>query len=74
MAKAGRLSAIAAQGAREAIEAQRAELMFRATRDERKATDEILRIIPQGAELYRAAVRNLNSTLKTQPSAARLAR
>ena len=73
MAKAGRLSVAATQAALEAIEAQRVELLFRASRDERKVTDEILRIIPQSAELYRSAVRNFEFNTERLDGAARSA-
>jgi hypothetical protein len=62
--KQGRLSSPAAQAALHAIEHERAELVFRASRDERRVYEEAMKAIPKSAALYRAAVRDLNSTLK----------
>jgi hypothetical protein len=64
LVKQGRLSSPAAQAALDAIESERTELVFRASRDERRVYDEAMKAIPQSAALYRAAVRDLNSTLK----------
>jgi hypothetical protein len=54
----------AAQSAFDAIEHERVELVSRASRDERRVCEEAMRAIPQSAALYRAAVSDLNSTLK----------
>ena len=64
LVKKGRLSSVAAQAALDAIERERAELVFHASRDERRVYEEAMKVIPQSAALYRAAVRDLNSTLK----------
>jgi site-specific DNA recombinase len=64
LVKKGRLSSVAAQAALDAIERERAELVFRASRDDRRVYEEAMKAIPQSAALYRAAVRDLNSTLK----------
>ena len=40
------------------------ELVFQASRDERRVYEEAMKVIPQSAALYRAAVRDLNSTLR----------
>ncbi len=64
LVKKGRLSSVAAQAALDAIERERAELVFRASRDDRRVFEEAMKAIPQSAALYRAAVRDLNSTLK----------
>jgi hypothetical protein len=52
------------QAARDAIEREHVELVFQASRDERRVYQEAMKVIPQSAVLYRAAVRDLNSTLK----------
>lgn len=64
LVKKGRLSSVAAQAALEAIERERAELVIHASRDERRVFEEAMKGIPQSAALYRAAVRDLNSTLR----------
>ena len=57
----------ASRGRRAACNAQdgrkRAELASNAARSDRKASVDIIRMIPQSAQLYREAVRNLNTTL-----------
>jgi hypothetical protein len=58
LVKQGRLSPPAAQAALDAIEHERAELVFRASRDERRVFEEAMKMIPQGAALYRAAARS----------------
>ena len=63
LVKKGRLSSIAAQAALDAIERERTELAFQASRDERRVYEEAMKVIPQSAALYRAAVHDLNSTL-----------
>jgi hypothetical protein len=60
----GRLSSLAAQAALDAIERERTELEFQASRDERRLYEEAMKVIPQSAALCRAAVRDLNSTLQ----------
>jgi Recombinase/Recombinase zinc beta ribbon domain len=62
--KKGRLSSLAAQAALDAIERERTELGFRASRNDRRVYEEAMKVIPQSAEVYRTAVRKLNSTLK----------
>jgi hypothetical protein len=62
--KKGRPSSVAAQAALDAIERERTELVFHASRDERRVYEEAMKVIPQSAALYRAAVRDLNSTLR----------
>jgi hypothetical protein len=64
LVKKGRLSSVAAQAALDAIERERTELVFHASRDERRVYEEAMKVIPQSAALYRAAVRDLNSTLR----------
>jgi hypothetical protein len=44
----------------DAIERERAELVFHASQDERRVYEEAMKAIPQSAVLYRAAVRDLN--------------
>ncbi len=65
--KAGRLSSVTAQAALDAIERERAESVARTTRSERRTGGDMMRLLPQSAELYRDAVRNLNGTL-TEPA------
>ena len=64
LVKRGRLPSVAAQAALQAIERERAELVFHASRDERRVYEEAMKVIPQSAALYRAAARDLNSTLR----------
>ena len=63
LVKKGRLSSVAAQAALDAIERERTELAFQSSRDERRVYEEAMKVIPQSAAHYRAAVRDLNSTL-----------
>jgi site-specific DNA recombinase len=65
--KKGRLSSLAARAALDAIEYERAELVSRASRDDRRIYEEAMKAIPQSAALYRAAVHDLNKTL-TDPT------
>jgi hypothetical protein len=58
-----RLSPAVARAALDAIEPQRAELVSSAPRGGRKASADVIRMIPQSARLYREAVRNLNTAL-----------
>lgn len=64
--KAGKVSASALQAALDVNERERTELVSSAARSDRKASADIIRMVPQSARLYREAVRNLNSTL-TEP-------
>ena len=66
MLKAGKFSVNALQAALDVNGRERAELVSSASRSGRKASADIIRMVPQGAQLYREAVRNLNSTL-TEP-------
>jgi site-specific DNA recombinase len=63
MWNAGTLSPNAAQAALDTLERERVTLRANAAGRDWKTGAEIIRVIPQTAELYRAAVRNLNSTL-----------
>jgi hypothetical protein len=58
---------LAARAALDAIEHERAELVSRGSRDDRRIYEEAMKAIPQSAALYRAAVRDLNKTL-TDPT------
>ena len=59
--KKGRLSSGAAL---DAIERERTELAFQASRDERRVYEEAMKVIPQSAALYRAAVHDLKCPLR----------
>ena len=61
--KAGTLSPAVAKAALDAVERQRADILAASTRRHQKAGADIIRAIPQAAELYRSAVRNLSATL-----------
>jgi hypothetical protein len=69
LVKKGRLSSVPAQAALDAIERERAEFVFRASRDERRVYEEAMKAIPQSAALYRAAVREGIQHSKTRPNA-----
>lgn len=71
--KTGKLSATVVHAALEAIERERAELPSSVSRAKGKASAEILRMIPQSAQLYRDAVRNLTATF-TEPAERQQAR
>jgi len=61
--KTGAISPTIAQAGLDTIDRERAELLSTVARRERKNGAEIIRVIPQSAQLYREAVRNLNMTL-----------
>ncbi len=49
LVKKGQLSSVAAQAALDAIEHERTELAFQASRDERRVYEEAMKVIPQSA-------------------------
>ena len=65
--QAGTLSPAAGKAALDILERDRAELIDTARRGEAKAGGNVVRMLPQTAEIYRAAVRDLQGTLK-EPS------
>lgn len=64
---AGTLSPSVTRAALDTLERERAERSAGAARRDQKAGADVIRLIPQTAELYREAVRNLNATL-TEPA------
>jgi len=65
--QAGTLSPVAGKAALDVLERDRAELIDTARRGEAKAGGNVVRMLPQTAEIYRAAVRDMQNTLK-EPS------
>ncbi len=63
----GTLSPAAGQAALDVLERDRAELIDTARRREAKANGNVVRMLPQTAEIYRAAVRDLQGAL-TEPN------
>ena len=61
--KAGTLSPAVAKAALDAVERQRADILTASVRRHQKTGADLIRMIPQTAELYRSAVRNLSATL-----------
>jgi hypothetical protein len=61
--KAGTLSSLAANAAIASLEQQRSELIDSVSRRERGSGGSVVRLLPQTAELYRGAMRNLEATL-----------
>ena len=64
--KAGKLSPAAVQAALDVIDRERTELTSTSSQAERKATPDVIRMLPDSARVYREAVRSLSATL-TRP-------
>lgn len=65
--KAGTLSALAADAAIAALERQRLEIVDSVSRRDRTALTSVVKLLPQTAQIYRAALRDLQSTI-SEPS------
>jgi hypothetical protein len=65
MLKTGAISPTIAQAGLDTIDSDRAEVLSSAARPQRKIGDGLTRVIPERAQLYRAAVRALNALTET---------